>query len=236
MVKKNPSVILFCIAGIIYFFSVLMNNEYLALLAKPIIIPSMFVYYFIESRGKLNYLFVFSLFAFFVGDMLYLINIDDYYVLGLFVFLTPYLVVLFFMSQDVFSLLRKRKINKFDLSFFLILSFLIYLMVSILNILNTNSELEFIYFLLFGFELLLMGILATLLYVNDNSKANFFLIITVSLFIISDVFFILNKNLFPLLIFKLGNVFSQIISYYFYTRYFVEKQKRQNHMNRSAKL
>lgn len=226
MNKIKPSIFLFGLAGIMYFISVLLNNEYLALLTKPVIIPSIFVYYYIESKGKLNTYFVISLIAFFLGDMLYLINIDDYYILGLFIYLAPYLIILFFLTQDIFNFLKKNKINKSDLSFIIILFFLVYLLISILNVLETHSNVEFIYFLLFGIELVFMGVFATLLYVNENSKINFYLIICVSLFIVSDLFFILNKNLFPLLIFKLGNVAAQIISYYFYTRYFVEKQKK----------
>ncbi|WP_320814996.1 lysoplasmalogenase family protein [Flavobacterium sp.] len=226
MTKKNHSVILFSVAGILYFLAVLAGNEYLALLTKPIIIPSMFVYYFLESRMKINYLFLFSLLAFFVGDMLYLVNIDDYYIIGLFIFLTPYLVILFFLFQDFFSLLKRKVVNKFNITFLIIFFFIIYLLISILNVLEAESKQEFIYFLLFGIELALMGIFATLLYINENSRVNFFLIIAVSLFIISDIFFILNKNFFPLLVFKLGNVSSQIISYYFYTRYFIEKQNQ----------
>lgn len=225
MISKNPSVILFSIAGILYFFSVFTGNEYLGLLSKPMIIPSVFIYYLFVSKFKVNILFIISLFAFFVGDMLYLVNLEDYYMLGLVIYLSPYLIVLFFLSQDTFNLIKRKKVNKSDLSFLIILFFLIYLMFSILNILEIKSKEEFIYFLLFGIELVLMGVFATLLFVSENSKVNFFLIITVSLFILSDIFFILNKNLFPLMIFKLGNVISQIISYYFYTRYFVERQK-----------
>jgi len=227
MAKNNPSIILFSIAGILYFISVMLGNEYLALFAKPILIPSIFVYYFIESRGKINSYFVMSLVAFFIGDMLYLINLDDYYLLGLVIYLSPYLIVLGFLIQDIYNFLKRKILKKSDMSFIIILFFLVYLMISLLNVLDTQSDEEFVYFLLFGIELVLMGVFTTLLYVNENSKVNFFLIIAVSLFIISDIFFILNKNLFPLLIFKLANVSSQIISYYFYTRYFIEKQKHQ---------
>jgi len=168
-----------------------------------------------------------SLVAFFIGDMLYLINLDDYYLLGLVIYLSPYLIVLGFLIQDIYNFLKRKILKKSDMSFIIILFFLVYLMISLLNVLDTQSDEEFVYFLLFGIELVLMGVFTTLLYVNENSKVNFFLIIAVSLFIISDIFFILNKNLFPLLIFKLANVSSQIISYYFYTRYFIEKQKHQ---------
>jgi hypothetical protein len=48
--------------------------------------------------------------------------------------------------------------------------------------------------------------------------------ITVSLFILSDIFFILNKNVCSLLVFKITNIVSQIASYYFYARYLIEKR------------
>ena len=62
MTKKNPSIILFGIAGLLYLVAALLNNEYLALLTKPVIIPTLFVYYFFETKGKVNNFFVFSLF------------------------------------------------------------------------------------------------------------------------------------------------------------------------------
>lgn len=232
MSKKNPSVILYAIAGILYFLSVLIDSEYLTLLAKPILIPSMLVFYYLESKGKINNMFLLSLISFFVGDMLYLINLDEYFTLGLFVFLVPYFVISFFLIQDIFKLIKRKKINKLNLSFLIILFFLIYLVISILSVLETNSDVEFVYFFVFGIELVLMGILVALIFINENSKVNFFIVLSVSLFIISDISFILNKNLFPLLIFKLVNVSSQTFSYYFYTRYFVERQKSLKYSNK----
>ncbi|MEQ3690474.1 MAG: hypothetical protein ABNG98_03045, partial [Flavobacterium sp.] len=175
MGKINPSIILFGLAGVLYFFSVIVGNEYLGLMTKPMIIPSIFVYYYFASKGKINFWFLISLFTFFVGDMLYLINIKDYYLLGLIIYLTPYVVVLFFLIQDIFNMLKRKTINKTDMSFLIILFFLIYLMISIMNVLDTESQEEFVYFLIFGIELVLMGVFATLLYVNENSRVNFFL-------------------------------------------------------------
>lgn len=224
MNKINPSVILFSIAGILYFFSVLFNNEILILVTKPIIIPSIMFFYFTETKGKVNFWFVFSLFLFFVGDILYLINLDGYYLLGLLFYLSPYSIVLIFIIKDFIKLVRTKSVDKTDLSFLIILFFLTYLLVSMMNVLNPDSEIEFFYFLLFGIELVLMGVFVTLLYLHKPNKENFFLIIAVSLFIVSDISFILHKNVHGLLVFKITNIVTQLTSYYFYTKYLIEKR------------
>jgi hypothetical protein len=224
MIKKSPSLLLFIISGFLYLIASLIESEFLSLLVKPIIIPSIIVFYFTETRGKVNFWFVFSLFLFFVGDMLYLINLEDYYLLGLVFYLSPYLIVLVFIFKDFFKLIRGRSLDKTDLSFLIILFFLLYLLVSLMNVLNPSSEIEFVYFLLFGIQLVLMGVFGTLLYLHEPNKANFFLIITVSLFILSDIFFILNKDVFGLRVFKITNIVTQIASYYFYARYLIEKR------------
>jgi uncharacterized membrane protein YhhN len=224
MIKKSPSLLLFIVSGFLYLIASLIESEFLSLLVKPIIIPSIIVFYFTETRAKVNFWFVFSLFLFFVGDMLYLINLEDYYLLGLVFYLLPYLIVLVFIFNDFIKLIRSRSLDKTDLSFLIILFFLLYLLVSLMNVLNPSSKIEFVYFLLFGIQLVLMGVFGFLLYLHEPNKTNFFLLITVSLFILSDVFFILNKNVFGLRVFKITNIVTQIASYYFYARYLIEKR------------
>lgn len=225
MNKIKPSIILFVLAGILYLFSVLTSSENLELLTKPIIIPSIFVYCFLESKGKLNPWYLIPLSAFFLKDMLYLINFEDYFYTALFFCLLGHLVILIFLLKDFLSLLKRKKIHKSDLSFLIILIFLVYLMISILNVLDFKSNKEFVYYFLFGVELVLLGVFATLLFINENSRSSFYLLCTVSLFIVADVFFGLNINLIPLLIFKIGNIIAEIISYYFFTLFFIQKQK-----------
>lgn len=224
MIKKSPSLLLFCIAGFFYLIATILENESLALLTKPVIIPAIVAFYVAEKKGKVNFWYLLSFFLFFIGDMLYLIDIEGYYLLGLVIYLLPYLIVLIFIFKDFVLFFKNKKIGKTDLSFLIISIFLIYLLVSIMNVLNPSSKIEFVYFLIFGIELVLMGILASLLYVHNANRVNIFLMITVSLFILSDMFFILNKNVHNLFVFKLTNIVTQIVSYFFYAKYLIEKR------------
>jgi hypothetical protein len=70
-----------------------------------------------------------------------------------------------------------------------------------------------------------MGVMASMIYFHSSIKRNFYLAITISTFIISDLFFVLNKNIQNLLVFELINGLTQTASYYFYVRYFLERNK-----------
>lgn len=228
MIKIKPSLLLYFTSSFLYLLSVLIDNENLSLITKPIIIPSILYFYFIQIKFKTNFLFILSMVLFFIGDMLYLVNIEEYYSLGLVIFLMPYAIFLKFIFKDFIILKKNNEVKKTDITILIIASFLVYLMISILNVLTPSSELELIYYFLFGIELLLIGIMSALLYLYDFNKINFFLLIASSLFIISDVFFIINKNIYGLVLFKVVSVFSQVSSYYFYTLYFLEKNKLKN--------
>ena len=79
MPKLNASLGLYILAGVLYVVSSCLDNEWITLVTKPVIIPSIVFYYFTQIRRKSDDLFVLSLVLFFFGDILYLINLEDYY-------------------------------------------------------------------------------------------------------------------------------------------------------------
>ncbi|WP_130734986.1 lysoplasmalogenase family protein [Flavobacterium sp. J27] len=222
MPKFNASLLLFTIAGIFYVVASCLDDELLILLSKPIIIPSIVFYYFTQIRRKSDDLFVLSLILFFIGDILYLINIEDYYYFGLFLFLIPYLIVLFFIYKDFRLLLQVREIKKVDVSLVIVMLTILYLIYSLLTLIEFDSKKEFVYVLLFGLELFFMTLLTALVFLYSTYRKNAYLAFTVVSFILSDVFFMLDKQ-FNILVFKLVNTLAQTLSYYFYVMYFLER-------------
>lgn len=99
------------------------------------------------------------------------------------------------------------------------------LLCTVLSYLEIKSTLEFIIFLFLGLQLVTMGVLTSIVYYNEANKQSFFLILAVSTFIMSDLFFILNKNIHELMIFKIINGLTQTVSYMFYVKYFLERTK-----------
>ncbi len=223
MPKLNASLLLYSITGVLYVISSCMYNESLTLIVKPIIIPSIVFYYFTQiRRRRSDDLFVLSLILFFLGDILYLINVEDYYYFGLFLFLIPYLIIIHFIYKDFKLLLQVREIKKIDLSLIIVFLTMIYLIYSMLSLIEYSSNKEFIYVIIFSLELLLMSVLTALVFLYSTYRKNVYLAFTVLSFILSDVFFMLDKQ-FELVVFKLVNTLAQTISYYFYVMYFLER-------------
>jgi hypothetical protein len=195
MMTKNPALFLYVTSGLLFLFSLYFKSEDLMLVVKPMIIPSILYYYFTKRKNNINSIFVISVIFFFVGDMLFLFNYEDFFVLGMLIFLIPYLFVIFFLYEDIKQIIAKRENNKIDFTFIVILLILLNLMITVLKALELSSLTEEILYLLFGIELVTMGVMASMIYFHSSIKRNFYLAITISTFIISDLFFVLNKNI-----------------------------------------
>lgn len=225
MSKNSTAIYVYLFAGILFLLSIAFENEDIALVFKPMIIPAMFFHYYKSVKGNMNSLFVASLFLFFIGDMLYLISLDDFFELGLLIFVLPYLIVLIFNIKDLRIILNKKNNERIDYTFVLIFVLLLGVLYEVINNIDIQSKTELIFYLFFGIELVLMGVLATMCYYNSNNKVNIFMLISVGLFILSDLFFIMNKNIYSLMIFQFLNGLSQTLSYYFYVRYGIERSR-----------
>lgn len=227
MMSKNPALFLYVTSGLLFLLSLYFKSEDLMLVVKPMIIPSILYYYFTKRKNNINSIFVISVIFFFVGDMLFLINYEDFFVLGMLIFLIPYLFVIFFLYEDIKQIIAKRENNKIDFTFIVILLILLNLMITVLKALELSSLTEEILYLLFGIELVTMGVMASMIYFHSSIKRNFYLAITISTFIISDLFFVLNKNIQNLLVFELINGTAQTASYFFYINYFLHRNFKQ---------
>ena len=86
MSKSKVALQLFIGAGFLFLISIFFDLEILELIAKPIIIPSISMFYLFEARRNYSLVFLTSLLFFFVGDMLYMLNVEELFFLGLLVF------------------------------------------------------------------------------------------------------------------------------------------------------
>lgn len=224
MDKAKVALIFYFSASFLYLIAVFFDWEILELISKPAIIPSIMMWYFFKIRRKFNVLFLISLLFFFLGDMLYMLDVEGLYSLGLFFFSIPYLFVIYFTVEDLKEITKNNK-KTGDYSFVVILIILSGLLYTVLSFLEIKTQIEFATYMFMGVQLVLMGVLASLVYYNLPNRQSFFLALAVSAFIMSDLFFILNKNLHELLIFKMINTFTQSISYLFYVKFFIERNK-----------
>ena len=225
MVKVNSALILYFTAFVLYMIAVIIGSDNLELFSKPIIIPSIYYFYYISVRGKIDYLFSLSVLSFFIGEILHLISREEFNVSGLVFLLIPYFIVLYFIFQDLIYYLKKKKINLNTFSFYIIVMLLVYLLFNALMMMIEEKSFEFFIYFLYGILLLLMGILAFVMLINYNNRTILYTGFMVGCFLISDLFFVFSKNIPDLLALKMINVATQELSFFFYISYFVYRTK-----------
>ena len=225
MLKVNSALILYFIAFIFYIIAVLIGSDNLELFSKPIIIPSIYYFYYISVRGKIDYLFSLSVLSFFIGEILHLISREEFNVSGLVFLLIPYFIVLYFIFQDLIYYLKKKKINLNTFSFYVIVMLLVYLIFNALMMMIEEKSFEFFIYFLYGILLLLMGILAFVMLINYNNRTILYTGFMVGCFLLSDLFFVFSKKIPDLIALKLINVATQELSFFCYISYFVYRTK-----------
>ena len=225
MVKVNSALLLYFTAFVLYVIAVLIGSDNLELFSKPIIIPSIFYYYYISVRGRIDYLFSFSVLSFFIGEILHLISREDFLISGLLFLLIPYFIVLYFIFQDLIYYLKKKKIKLNTFSFYIVITLLVYLFFSVLMMMVEENSIEFFIYALYGITLVLMGVLAFVMQINYSNKTILFTGLMVVSFIVSDLFFVFYKKLPDLVALKMINVTTQELSFFCYISYFIYRTK-----------
>lgn len=225
MIKVNSGLILYFTAFVLYLLAVLIGSDNLELFSKPIIIPSIYYYYYIRVRGRIDYLFTFSVLSFFIGEILHLVSREQFNILGLIFLLIPYFIILYFIIQDLNYYLRKHKINFNTFSFYIILMLLVYLFFSVLMMMIEESSFDFFIYALYGITLLFMGVLAFVMLFNYNNRTILYTGFMVACFIVSDLFFAFYMKLPDLIALKMINVTTQELSFFCYISYFIYRTK-----------
>lgn len=237
MKASTPALILYIISGLIFFLSSIMGYEYLVLIAKPIIVPSIFFYYWQESQGKINFWFSLILFCLFASEIFNLFDGSQIFVFVVLFNLSAYCILLSFIIKKLLKL-KIRVLDKINLSYiilmFLFLCCLLY--VSLFLVFDTSFKL-YGFIAIYDFVLVTIGFLNALLYVFDHNKANTYLMMTVFSFIICDLFFAIYYYYYDFIFFRYISIVCNIISLYFLVRYFLlGKEKRIENKEVDSKL
>lgn len=222
--SNKSSLILYFAASLVYMLAVVLNNNELMLVSKPVIAPAIFFFYFQEKKGDFNWMYALIITLFFTGDMIVLIEIPDAFVAVVSIFLGAYVLYLKGVIDDLVAF-RLKFLTKTNLFTFLICSFfLIYLLISSLDILIASKTENLGLLVLYGIVLVLVGIVSSLNYILRPSRYTTFMILTTLCFVISDVFYVLKNDFVDIPVFNYLNNLTQLLSYYFLTRYFILKK------------
>lgn len=190
---------------------------------KPVVVPSIFVYYLYRTNFKLSGTFTSILILSFASDMASVFQIEKKQIFILILNLAINILFLKSFLKDYF------KLNVVDykqiINGFFVMASIMVLVVVCLTMMPNLGVYEMVNYLLYGFVLSLMSTVAicnTIL--NDNLKIFYALVLSIS-FIITDVFYVLYNFYLPMNVFLLVNQIAQFASYFFIVNYFATNLK-----------
>lgn len=226
MIRKKTIVILYFLVALIYMIAAIFRFENIELIFKPIMLPLIIYYYIEKIKKRISYWVLVSFAFFYCGEMIALIAADDNYMLLIILFLVPYLIFTSELIHNFIKYFKSVKSSMFNFSTMLVGILLVFLLISVLNMLAVENKLEFGILSAYGLTLIIMCLISVGLFMFNHSKSNFYCLLTVIAFIVSDLFFIFNKKIEANNVFLFVNLVTQNLSYYFYTKYYLLKARK----------
>ena len=199
-----------------YFFS-LMGDDMSAIYAKSIVVPSIFIYFFIENNYRLNFKKAAIFFFSFIGEIYYILDNNLTEVTPMICFMLVYILLISMMLRDLETI---KFIKEKRTQILILVLFISVFILTILNLKFEDLQFNFSYFIVYG---IVLGIVTLLTFTNFILKPSysFFNLVLMSIcFVFSDVFYLINNFYFPLTAFKVLGISTQVFSYYFMVQYF----------------
>ncbi|MCL9805606.1 hypothetical protein NAT51_08735 [Flavobacterium amniphilum] len=223
MESKNAPVYLFIVASFLALIATIIDNEWLMILSKPMIIPSLFTYYSISDKKETSFELLAILLIYFISDAITLIHMEDSTLYMMVLDYIPYILLLKVVIQDaVRSGFCK---NKFSLGIILFGILMLAMYFLLQSLMSQDSD--------FVFPIISYGIILGL-YVTVSSY-NYFktgfsdaasFIFVASVFgLIADVIFVITNMVFNVKALTYIEFAFQIISYFYIVAYFVNRDK-----------
>ena len=215
MNKKIP-LLLFIIVCILDLIGIYLGQSILILIAKPLLMITLFWYYAVNAK-RVNKLLITGLFFSFLGDVLLLGTGDLYFILGLLFFLIAHV----FYIIMVVKLLKSTKLSQVLIASIPYL-FIFYFLLSILYSGLGDMKIPVI---VYAITITVLGISSLSLFLQNKTKTHLVLVFGVLIFIISDSVLALNmfykeQAIYPLLI-----ISTYVIAQYLICRFVLLNEK-----------
>lgn len=225
MKQISPALVLYMIAGIVYFISSVVGNEYLIFISKPVISTAIIFHYWQESNGKVNPWHILVLLLFFISGILNLF--EDAKVLEYILVLNclGYLILLSHIIKNLFEFKIKFTDSVNLVYVFFMVLFLSCLMYVLLFLVFDSSYELYIHMIIYGFILSTLVILNSALYNIKHTRADVYLMLTSFCYLMADLFYIIYYYYFDFPLFRYLTLASNVISYYFLVNFFLETNK-----------
>ena len=193
---RKLSLIAFIIFSLVDFFGIYLEKQWMIYLAKPMLMTTLFGYYYLNKKSD-NLFFVLGLLFSLFGDLFLLGSGELYFILGLIFFLIAHV----FYIIMVFKILLEIKLKDFMIAGIpYLLLFLI-----LINVLYDGLGSMKIPVIIYAMTISFLGVVSLLLFLQSRTKTSLLLLFGVLIFITSDTILALNlfyekQSFYPILI------------------------------------
>jgi hypothetical protein len=223
---KNPALILFCLASLIYILAGVYERELFVLISKSLVVPSILLYY-IQSCKKIE-LHVLVLYGFFfTGDIIMITNPENSLSWIIVIYIIGYLLIFY----SVITELKKEKDTKISKNkiyniIVLMFTYLFIYFQFIDFIFDFNFEYKPLY-LLASIILLLLSITITISCVLQMSIKKWLLILAILMIVISNFVFVCHIYYVEVDSLYFWSLITQSFFYFFLINYYLINNKKE---------
>lgn len=209
--------------GYLFFYRVYDDMD-VALIFKPVIVPSIAFAYFFISKSLKIYLNLSLFLVIFFADNLILLEEQDLKVFSTYLYLIAIGILFNYVVADS-QLFKKNQFLKNNFKYFII-SYLVLVILYKIASMSFNFEFKEI-FVVIGYVVMFLMVLILSIYnaLRFKSIASRFLLLTILCLLFSDIFIVLNKYYFKNDIFIYISCIIEIPVYYFLLKYLLYREK-----------
>lgn len=223
MKPSTPALIVYLISSFLAVIGIVMRNDFLVLLMKPVIVPSMFFYYLQTKKTKVNWLFLIAMLSSFIADMIILFQLENGDIPIVLLNLIMYLIFFYFAIKDM----PYKNLTVFSFVYFslIICSFLsvLYFVLDLMT--GLDSFLHYL-FVVYGILLSLLASVIIFNHIKLLRLKTFYAVIMCICFVTSDVFFAISNFYLQMDVFIIFNITVQFASYYYMVKYITCEERK----------
>ena len=223
--RASVALYVYFISYICYlFFYRVYDDMDVALIFKPVIVPSIAFAYFFISKSLKIYLNLSLFLVIFFADNLILLEEQDLKVFSTYLYLIAIGILFHYVVADS-QLFKKNQFLKDNFKYFII-SYLVLVILYKIASMSFNFEFKEI-FVVIGYVVMFLMVLILSIYnaLRFKSIASRFLLLTILCLFFSDIFIVLNKYYFKNDIFIYISCIIEIPVYYFLLKYLLYREK-----------
>lgn len=215
MKTKKIALFAYITCCILSVFGDMLKLDSLVLFTLPLVIPSIFFYYFSQTK-KIDLLVCLYLIFSFLGDYIGLMDFDNE---------LNYIMFPFFICNIAIILIMIKNLSKFKFNIFNILSisvfaiFLLYFWYLVVELFSFSEGTIKSKVAVFGFSLFLVLIIASYNIIWKINNSNLFLMIFGSCVLISDMFYMIYNFQNQLIVLDYLHFICQVSCYFFLIKY-----------------